>query len=165
METGSLKWTLRHSVKAGDVGSLTYLHGTTYAKEYQYNTTFEAYVARGIADFIQSFKPKKDRIWFAEAKHRIVGSIAIVGRSERQAQLRWFFVQPEYRRYGIGKKLLKEALRFSERAKYKTIFLWTTSELDAARHLYLDAGFRKTQDKQHTIWGKKIREERYDLHL
>jgi ribosomal protein S18 acetylase RimI-like enzyme len=160
-----MKWTLRHSVRPGEIGYLAYLHGTVYAREYGYNTTFEAYVARGLAEFIQSFKPKKDRIWLARAHDRVIGSIAIVGRSKVEAQLRWFFVHPEYRGHGIGKKLLTEALRFSKRRKFKTVFLWTTSELDAARHLYLNTGFRKTKESSHMIWGKTVKEERYDLRL
>lgn len=161
----ALKWDLRHSIKPGDLGYIAYLHGEIYAREYKYNKEFEAYVAAGLADFIQSFKPKKDRIWIAEVNHRIIGSITIVGRSRREAQLRWFFVHPNYRRYGIGRKLLQEALRFVKRAKYRAIYLWTTSELDAARHLYLQAGFTKTKEKRHRIWGKKITEERYDLEI
>jgi GNAT superfamily N-acetyltransferase len=136
-----------------------------YARECGYNTSFEAYVADGLAEFIRSYSQKKDRIWLVEIKRRIVGSIAIVGRSRLKAQLRWFFVHPNYRGHGIGGRLLREALRFSRKRKYKTIFLWTTSELDAARHLYIDAGFTKKVEKRHRIWGKTVREERYDLRL
>lgn len=160
---GALKWTLRHSVRPGDIGYLTYLHGVAYAREYGYDITFEAYVAGGLADFFQSFEPKKDRIWLGEANRHIIGSIAIVGRSEHVAQLRWFFVHPDYRGQGVGKGLLNEALRFCRRRRYNVIFLWTTSELDAARHLYIDAGFRKTWETRHSIWGKMTKEERYDL--
>jgi GNAT superfamily N-acetyltransferase len=160
-----LKWTLRHYVKPGDIGQLTYLHGTIYATEYHYDTRFEAYVASGIADFIQSFKPRKDRVWLAETKHVLIGSIAIIGRSELDAQLRWFFVHPDYRGHGIGKKLIAQAIRFSKRAGYKTIYLWTTSQLATARHLYLHCGFKKTEEKKHRIWGQNIREERYSLQL
>ena len=162
---GNLDWTLRHSLRPGDIGYLTYLHGTVYAREYGYDTTFEAYVAGGLADFVRSFNREKDCIWLAEAKHRIVGSVAIVGRSKLKAQLRWFLVHPDYRGRGIGKELLKGALRFSKRRKYKTVFLWTTSELDAARHLYTALGFKKTKETCHVIWGKTIKEERYDLQL
>jgi N-acetylglutamate synthase-like GNAT family acetyltransferase len=160
-----LKWTLRHSLKPGDIGYLTYLHGTVYAREYGYDTTFEAYVAGGLAEFAESFDPKKDRIWLVEAKHRIVGSIAVVGRSRRRAQLRWFFVHPDYREHGIGRTLLQDALQFSKKRKYKTVYLWTTSELDTARHLYQDLGFKKTHEKEHRIWGKTIKEERYNMQL
>lgn len=161
----ALKWMLRYSLRPGDIGYLTCLHGTVYAREYGYDTTFEAYVAGGLAEFVQSFNPKRDRIWLAEAKHHIIGSVAIVGCSKLKAQLRWFFVHPDYRGHGIGGKLLKEGLQFSKRRRYRTVFLWTTSELDAARHLYIDSGFKKTKEKEHMIWGKKIREERYDVHL
>jgi ribosomal protein S18 acetylase RimI-like enzyme len=160
-----MKWTLRHTIRPGEIGYLTYLHGTVYAREYGYDTAFEAYVAGGLAEFIHSFKPKKDRIWLARAHNRVIGSVAIVGRSRLEAQLRWFFVHPEYRGRGIGKKLLTEALRFSKQRKYKKVFLWTTSELDSARHLYVNAGFRKTTETSHMIWGKTVKEERYDLHL
>jgi N-acetylglutamate synthase-like GNAT family acetyltransferase len=146
----------------GDIGYLTYLHGTVYAREFGYNTTFEAYVASGLAEFVESFDSKKDRIWLAEAKHRIVGSIAIVGGSRRRAQLRWFFLHPSYRGHGMGRTLLKQALQFSKKRKYKTVFLWTTSELDTARHLYQELGFKKIHEKEHRLWGKAIREERYD---
>jgi ribosomal protein S18 acetylase RimI-like enzyme len=159
-----LKWTLRHSLTPGDIGYLTYLHGIVYAREFGYDTTFEAYVAGGLAEFVESFDPKKDRVWLVEAKHRIVGSIAIVGRSRRRAQLRWFFVHPDYRGHGIGRKLLREALQFSGKRKYRTVFLWTTSELDIARHLYRDLGFKKTQEKAHRIWGKALKEEKYSMH-
>jgi ribosomal protein S18 acetylase RimI-like enzyme len=164
-DTSTSKWTLRHSIRPGDIGYLTYLHGTVYAREYGYDATFEAYVARGLADFVESYKREKDCLWLAEAKGRIIGSIAIVGRSNREAQLRWFFVHPDYRGRGVGRRLLDESLRFSKRRKYKTMFLWTTSELDAARHLYLDLGFLRTKAKKHMIWGKMVREERYDICL
>ena len=162
---GTLNWTLRHSLKEGDIGYLTYLHGTIYKQEYGYDTTFEAYVASGLAEFVESFKSSRDRIWIAERNDRIIGSIAIVGRSKLNAQLRWFFVHPGYRVYGIGRKLLREALGFSKRRKYNRVFLWTTRELYAARRLYLEAGFRKKQEKKHLIWGKAVNEERYDLLL
>ena len=165
MRVSALKWTLRHTIRPGDIGYITYLHGIVYAREYRYDTTFEGYVAKGIAEFIQSYKPEKDRIWLAEANQRIIGSIAIAGRSKREAQLRWFFVHPDYRGQGIGKRLLKEALRFCKRRTYNAIFLWTTSELDAARHLYKDVGFSKAKETKHRIWGKMIKEERYDLRL
>jgi ribosomal protein S18 acetylase RimI-like enzyme len=161
----STKWELRHSLKAGDIGHLTHLHGILYAKEYGHDQTFEAYVARGLGEFTQSFDSEKDRIWLAEISDRIVGSIAIAGHSEEEAQLRWFLVHPNCRGLGLGKELMEEALRFCKERGYKGVFLWTTSELDAARHLYTRVGFRRTEAKTHRIWGKTVTEERYDLRL
>jgi len=160
-----VKWKIRHHIKPGDIGYLTYLHGILYAKEYGYDQTFEAYVAGGLAEFVQAFSPDKDRIWLAETNGRIIGSVAIVGHSKVDAQIRWFLVHPDYRGLGIGKELLKKVLQFCKERKYKTIFLWTTSELMEAGHLYTRFGFSKTEEKTHEIWGKKVTEERYDLYL
>jgi N-acetylglutamate synthase-like GNAT family acetyltransferase len=158
-----VKWKIRYNIKPGDIGYLVYLHGILYAKEYGYDQTFEAYVAGGLANFAQSYRSGEDQMWLAEIKGRIIGSIAIAGHSRETAQLRWFLVHPDYRGLGIGKDLLKEALQFCKERKYKTIFLWTTSELMEAGHLYTRFGFNKTEEKTHEIWGKKVTEERYDL--
>jgi len=160
-----VRWKIRHRIKPGDIGYLTYLHGTLYAKEYGYDQTFEAYVAGGLAEFVQSFNPDEDRIWLAETKGLIIGSVAVVGHSKTDAQLRWFLVHPDYRGLGIGKELLKDALQFCKERRYKTVFLWTTNELVEAGRLYTRFGFSKTEEKTHEIWGKRVTEERYDLHL
>ena len=159
------KWKLRYHIRPGDIGYLTHLHGVAYAREYGYDQTFEAYVADGLAEFIRSFSADKDRIWLAETNDQIIGSIAIVGHSKVEAQLRWFFVHQKYRGIGMGRKLLNEALHFCREHKYRTVFLWTTSELSTAQHLYTIAGFKRTQKKTHQIWGRTITEERYDLDL
>jgi len=160
-----VRWRIRHHIEPGDIGYLTYLHGILYAKEYGYDQTFEAYVAGGLAEFVQSFSPDEDGIWVAEAKGRVIGSVAIVGHSEADAQLRWFLVHPDYRRLGVGKELLENAVQFCRERRYKAVFLWTTSELVVAGHLYTCLGFRKTEEKTHKIWGKNVTEERYDLYL
>jgi len=159
------KWRIRHHFKSGDIGYLAYLHGILYAKEYEYDLTFEAYVACGLGEFVQSFNPNKDRIWLVETDDRVIASLAIVEHSKLEAQLRWFLVHPDYRGLGIGKELLSEAIQFCKERKCKMIFLWTISELVAAGHLYSSFGFRKTEEKMHEIWGKSVKEERYDLHL
>lgn len=158
-------WKIRHRIKPGDIGYIIYLHGILYAEESGYDETFEAYVAAGLAEFIQSYSPEKDRIWLVEAKDQIIGSVGVVGRSKTVAQLRWFLVHPDYRGLGIGKKLLTEALQFCKQCRYKTVFLWTTSGQAEAVRLYARFGFKKTEDKTHKIWGQKVTEEKYELNL
>jgi GNAT superfamily N-acetyltransferase len=152
------EWRIRHIIEPGDIGYLTYLHGTYYSKEYGYDRTFEAYVADGLADFVRCFGSDENRIWLAEVDGRIVGSIATVGHSEEDAQLRW-------RGLGLGKHLMELALEFCRDQKYGRVFLWTTSELKESARLYERFGFRKVEERTHEIWGKRITEERYDLHL
>ena len=159
------EWKIRNHIKPGDIGRLTALHGVLYSKEYGFDGTFEAYVARGLAEFAHSFRADRDRIWLAETRGRIIGSIAIVGHPRGDAQLRWYLVHPDNRGRGLGERLLKGALRFCKGHGYRTVFLWTTSELTDAGRLYARFGFIKTAEKTHRIWGKRVTEERYDLRL
>ena len=165
LKKSGLPWIIRFNFNSEDINYLTSLHGVIYAREYGYDQTFEAYVSSGLAKFVRSFNPSRDRIWLAELDCHIIGAIAVVGYSKVEAQLRWFLVHPDYRGRGLGKKLITEALLFCKKHKYRTIFLWTASELDAARHLYTGVGFRKTEEKTHEIWGKKVSEDRYELQV
>lgn len=154
---------IRHDLKPGDTGHLIHLHGTLYSREYGYDNTFEAYVARGLADFVLNHNPEKERIWIAEDEGKIIGSVTIVRVTEEEAQLRWYFVLPEYRGKGLGQKLIGETVDFCRSIGYKSIILWTTSELKAAAHLYKKEGFVKTEEKTHVIWGSERTEEKYML--
>ncbi len=156
---------IRHDLRPGDLGGLVSFHGVLYAREYGYDHTFEAYVAAGTAEFALDFHPQMDRLWMAELGRKVIGSIAIVRRSEREAQLRWFLVHPDWRGKGLGRVLLERALQFCKDCGYRSIFLWTVSYLAAATHLYQSAGFQKTQEKMSQIWGHRITEERYDLQI
>jgi N-acetylglutamate synthase-like GNAT family acetyltransferase len=158
-------WEIRHELEPGDLGYLIYLHGALYAKEFKYDKTFEAYVAHGLIEFVKSFNPYRDRIWLAEAGGRIIGSVAIVRSTKLEAQLRWYLVHPDYRGHGLGKTLIQEALNFCKDRKYNSVFLWTTSELTTAAHLYTETGFKKKEVKSHNVWGKFLAEEKYELQI
>jgi len=159
------KWRIRHHLKPGELDSLVRLHGTLYTREYGFDETFETYVADGLAEFARSPRPDKNRVWLAEEGDRIVGSIAIVAGAGQEAQLRWFLVDRDHRGLGLGTELMDKALMFCREHGFETVFLWTTSELSAARRIYMRFGFRKIEEKTHAIWGKEVTEERYDLHL
>lgn len=158
-------WEIRHELKPGDLGYLIYLHGSLYAKEYKFDQTFEAYVAHSLVEFVKSFNPYRDRIWLAESEGRIIGSVAIVRHTKVEAQLRWYLVHPDYRGLGLGKILIQEAVSFCKDRKYNSIFLWTTSEMTTAFHLYTEAGFKKKEVKSHNVWGKFVSEEKFELQI
>jgi GNAT superfamily N-acetyltransferase len=158
--------TVRHDLRPGDMGQVIALHGVLYAQEYGFDHGFEAYVAETMAEFGKLARPDLDRLWVAEREGRLVGSIAIVGRVDGAAQLRWFLVDPETRGSGLGRRLVHDALEFCRAAGYRTVYLWTVNGLDAAARLYVAAGFRKTETKPPVpLWGVNLAEERYDLDL
>jgi N-acetylglutamate synthase-like GNAT family acetyltransferase len=158
-------WQIRTNLRPGDIGYLIYLHGILYAKEYGWDYTFEGYVAESLTKSIPSLDEGKGCLWIAEIEGKTTGSIGIVRYSNSEAQLRWFLVHPDQRGRGLGRELLKRALKFSRDRGFKSVFLWTVSDLKTATHLYEEAGFRKTEEKTHQIWGKTITEERYQLSL
>lgn len=156
---------VRTDIRPGDIGYLIYLHGVLYAREFKLDYTFEGYVAAGLGEFAKSYDERKDRLWLVEVEERIVGSIAIVGGSDGTAQLRWFLVDTTLRGSGLGRSLLLKAIEFCRNVGFRSVFLWTLSELENAAHLYRQAGFLRTEQKTHEIWGSVRTEERYDLTL
>ena len=156
---------IRTHIKAGDIGYITYLHGTLYAAEYGLDHTFEGYVAAGLGQFANTYNSEHDYFAVAELDGTIVGSVAIVGQPDQTAQLRWFLVDPDARGQGLGKRLLRDAVDFCRQRNYKSVFLWTISELKTAAHLYREAGFQLTEQNTHEIWGAVRTEEKYELGL
>jgi GNAT superfamily N-acetyltransferase len=156
--------TIRHNLRPGDIGYLTYLHGTLYAAEYGWDHTFEAYVAGPLAEFAKS-PGERERIWVVEQKAQVAGSIAIVEATPEVAQLRWFLLHPDVRGHGLGRRLIEDALRFCRAQDYALIFLWTVSALTAAARLYHTVGFQLTEEHPQQIWGATVTEQRYDLPL
>ncbi|MGH9501923.1 MAG: bifunctional helix-turn-helix transcriptional regulator/GNAT family N-acetyltransferase [Terriglobales bacterium] len=140
--------------QAGDMGWVVHRHGVLYAQEYGYDEQFEALVAEIAANFVQHFDAKRERCWIAEKDGEIVGSVFLVKKSKTVAKLRLLLVEPSARGLGIGKRLVDECLRFARQVGYNRIVLWTQSELPAARHIYQQAGFRRTQQKKHCDWGR-----------
>ena len=154
---------VRTGLTPGDVGQITYLHGVVYDEEYGLDTTFEAYVAKPLAEFTLNQDNPRHRIWVVEKDGVVCGSAAVVEHSQEEAQFRWLILSREARGLGLGRRLIEWALRFCRDQGYRSVFLWTFSELEAAAHLYRSHGFKLTEKKTHTIWGRDITEQRYDL--
>jgi len=156
--------SIRRELKPGDIGYLTYLHGTLYATECGWDHTFEAYVAGPLSEFAKSHTAR-EQIWLVEKEGTLAGSIAIVQAAQESAQLRWLLLHPDLRGYGLGRILMEEAIRFCRKHGYRSIFLWTESRLTAAANLYRATGFQLTEEKTHELWGTVVTEQRYDLKL
>ena len=155
---------MRHDLHPGDIGYIIYMHGIFHALEQGWDHTFEVYVAVPLAEFAQS-KSSREKIWILEEGDRIAGSVAIVKRTEEEAQLRWLLLEPEIRGRGIGKWLVEEALDFSRISGYESIFLWTVETLYIAANLYRSVGFVQRERLTHEIWGSNVTEVKYELLL
>jgi len=156
---------IRTDIRPGDIGMLIHLHGWIYAQECGYNHVFEAYVCRTFYEWMQRYDPENDRIWLAEAEGRIVGSIAVIGKGEGIAQLRWFILHPDYRGAGLGKQLFQQAMAYGREKGLRQMFLETTDDQETAIRMYEKSGFRKTGEHANEAWGVRHIERTYTLEL
>jgi ribosomal protein S18 acetylase RimI-like enzyme len=149
----------------GDMGWIVHRQAILYAEEYGWDETYEALAAEIVAQFIKNYDPKRERCWIAERDGARVGAVFVAKASDEVAKLRLLHVESEARGLGIGKRLVEECVRFSRQAGYQKITLWTQSILDAARHIYKQAGFRVMREEQHHSFGKDLTAETWELDL
>ena len=154
---------IRNDIRPGDLGYVMYRHGKLYGDEYDYGVSFETYVGAGLHEFYKNYDPQMDRVWICEHNNQIIGFLLLMHRGNNAAQLRFFYLEPEYRGIGLGKKLMEYFMEFLFEKGYKSAFLWTTEEQHNAISLYKKYGFILTEEKDSTAFGKPLKEHRYDL--
>jgi DNA-binding MarR family transcriptional regulator/predicted N-acetyltransferase YhbS len=141
----------------GDLGWVVERHGYRYAAEYGWDTTFEALVARIVADFAERDDSKREAAWIAELDGERVGCVFCTAADAKDtARLRLLIVEPSARGAGVGTRLVDECLLFARRAGYRRITLWTNDVLVAARRIYERAGFRCDRREPHHSFGHDL---------
>ncbi|MHB8633967.1 MAG: GNAT family N-acetyltransferase [Thermoplasmatota archaeon] len=156
------------AARAGDLGWTFHRQALLYRREFGYLPLFETYLAEGLAPFLAGFDASRDRLWMARSGDCVLGFVAIQHDGGRRtwAKLRWFWVEREARGMGLGSRLLATAVRFSRRAGYEGVYLWTVDDLAAARKRYVEAGFRLAfEDPKPCPWAPWGHEQRWELAL
>jgi DNA-binding MarR family transcriptional regulator/GNAT superfamily N-acetyltransferase len=147
---------LLRAPRPGDLGWVIQRQAAGYAAEYGWDETYEALVARIIADYVDHHDPAREAAWIAEADGQRVGSIFCMRKSDTVAQLRLLYVDPAARGLGIGSRLVEECLRFARAAGYTEMTLWTNSVLAEARRIYQRTGFTLTGEEPHHSFGADL---------
>lgn len=151
--------------RMGDIGWAIQAQAEGYASEYGWNDKFEALVADVAGKFLTNFNPERERCWIAEIDGERVGSVFLADGGNGVAKLRMLYLTPAGRGLGLGRKLVDEVIGFARATGYGKLTLWTNDCLDAARHIYVKAGFRLVGEEKHAMFGPPCTGQTWDLDL
>ena len=140
-------------------------HGEQYAAEFGWDASFEALVARIVADYAAGHEAGREGAWIAEHAGKRVGCVFCVRKDDETAQLRILLVTPEARGLGLGRRLVDHTVEFARAAGYRRMVLWTNDPLAAARRIYLARGFRLVDEERHHSFGVDLVGQNYALSL
>jgi GNAT superfamily N-acetyltransferase len=150
----------------GDLGWVVMAHGEVYAAEFGWDTSFEALVARIVADYAAAADQARNAAWMAELDGHRAGCVFVVaGENAATAKLRILLVPPEARGHALGDRLVQTAIEFARGAGYTRLQLWTNHPLVAARRIYLRHGFRLAGEQPHHSFGADLIGQSYELDL
>lgn len=155
---------IRNHLLPGDVGFLLQAHSELYHLEHDFGVIFDKYVAEGVVEFLNQSSPNRNRVWMCEHNHNRIGFIMLMDRGE-VAQLRYFFLYPEYRGIGLGGHLMNCFMEELKTQQFKGAYLWTANGLPAAAHLYRKHGFELVEEVPSTAFGKELLELKYELKI
>ncbi len=156
--------TLR-DLAPGDTGWLTEQHGRLYARDEGFDHTFEALVAEILADFLRHRDPGVDRGWIAAQGSARLGSIFCVRQDETTAKLRLFFLRPEARGLGLGRKMLDHCMAHARAQGFSRMALWTHESHRAACALYRKAGWHLLRSEPKQSFGQAVVEQHWQTDL
>jgi DNA-binding MarR family transcriptional regulator/GNAT superfamily N-acetyltransferase len=151
---------------AGDLGHLIKHQALLYAREYQFDWTFEGLLADVVGHFVAHFDPVREQGWIAECGGAVAGSVFLMRGSEpATAKLRLLYVDESVRGRGIGKALVGACIARAKEIGYERISLWTQDCLHAARAIYAAAGFKLVDSEPHRSFGCDLVGETWALDL
>jgi GNAT superfamily N-acetyltransferase len=163
--TAAPRVVIRPADQPGDLGWIVQAHGEVYAAEYGFDGSFEALVARIVADYAAGHDPAREAAWIAEVDGDRAGCVVCVAADQDTAQLRILLTLPAARGLGAGRDLVHACMNFARAAGYRRMVLWTNDILVAARRIYLASGFRLTGEEKHHSFGADLVGQTYEADL
>ncbi len=142
---------IRDKLRCGDLGRIITLHGVVYEPLGGFGLSFEAYVAKTIAEYVLD-NSSRGRVWLAERDNDLVGCVAIAEREQNTGQLRWLLVDSAMRGFGLGRRLVTLALDHCVERGMTSVYLDTTDGLPESMQLYEKLGFEVLSTETADLW-------------
>ncbi|MEM7545996.1 MAG: GNAT family N-acetyltransferase [Pseudomonadota bacterium] len=153
--------------RPGDLGWLIGLHGRWYADNVGFDgLQFERTVASIAIDVAARLSSPQVNMLVARDDGGPLATISADGEDKDDAgrgHIRIFIAEPRAKGRGLGQRLVAAALASLRDGGLPGAYLDTFAGLDAARAIYLKAGFRLCAEDEGTTWGSAQREQRYEL--
>ena len=157
-------FTLR-TFRPGDMGVIASRQSILYQEGFGWSSNIEVNVGEVTTAFLRNFKPGREQCWVAEVGGELVGSILLTDEGGHLSRLRLLYVEPAFQGLGIGDALVSACLAFARSVGYSRVTLWTHSILESARRIYTRHGFQIVETKEHTLFGKPLMGETWELML
>jgi DNA-binding MarR family transcriptional regulator/GNAT superfamily N-acetyltransferase len=165
-ETASPTAFVLRPPRIGDLGWIVHRQALLYAREYDWDWTYEGFIAGIAGRFVTEFDSTKEAAWVADRDGSIIGSVFLMrGDDPRTGKLRLLYVEPSARGLGVGKALVARCIAQARRAGYRRLTLWTNDILIAARKIYQSAGFQLVAEEPHRSFGKELVGQTWTLDL
>ncbi|HET9782633.1 MAG TPA: GNAT family N-acetyltransferase [Candidatus Dormibacteraeota bacterium] len=140
---GAEDWALYRRVRLEALREAPYAFGSTYAREKD----------RSEADWRHAVRTRTRFI--AEVDGAVVGtSSGGDGDASGAAALTAMWVDPGFRRQGIGDALVQRVIEWARQTGYGELFLWVVDGNGSAERLYERNGFRRTGAAQEVRPGE-----------
>ena len=136
-------WQLYRRVRLAALQEAPYAFGSNYEHEAKFE---EATWRRRVGDRTR---------FVAEVDGVVAGTVSGgEGEVNGAAAMTAMWVDPRYRRQGVGEVLVKTLLEWAKAKGYGQMFLWVTAVNPRAEHLYAQHGFARTGASQEVRPGE-----------
>jgi DNA-binding MarR family transcriptional regulator/RimJ/RimL family protein N-acetyltransferase len=152
------------ALQPGDAGWIIGTHGALYAREERYDQSFEALVARIMADYLDR-ADGRECVWIAEDGDQRLGTISCMREDDLTARLRLFILLPEARGQGLGQRLHDTCTGFAREAGYRRMVLWTHASHRAACALYAKNGWQLRRSVPAKAYGQDVVDQDWEITL
>jgi putative acetyltransferase len=94
-------------------------------------------------DFSAHYEGDRGGFWIARAEGHVVASVGVERLDADTAELHRLYVDPGWRRQGLGDALVHAALEWCRTRRIRRLVLWSDTRFESSHRLYTRLGFSR----------------------